>query len=514
MPAVTEVPFKEGTMWSYGDELYDNYEDIPFKGKRSYETGKKIIGDYFTEEWNKIPEPGKHLLKSAAGLLGKGVQYIDQVQPENPLYGLNVALDTLKFADEKLTQGSKFLEKQTGIYAPITKVASELAIDYLASGGAGKLAKGTTMLANQADELFLGATRLNNLAYATVDIADEGLFKSVVRDVADTKFKSNTMFAVTTTRVGSSGFKRAPRTQEVKQLIEESKEFKPVDVPSSKWGNYIEKFGNKDSALAAIEKAKTSAEYLKINKSLKGNNNLWEDPITGEVYLVKNKAKRGEINIGFDSIKNIERTLANRLKGAKLNIDEIKRIGKKELGWDDAKVARYIEESHQAKKTLERLIRDLNKGEGRTMWSLGHRTAVKHLPHSADRIFNIELEPLVDVITKEGRKISGNTGRAAHDELLAIMAKMTNNPVDLKADMLHWGDDILGNFMPRMREITDAKTFFEEIVKREDFINKIEALAKKNTDNIPWEKKLEIAGNEVMDPLMKKTKTNQPTYFD
>ena len=48
----------------------------------------------------------------------------------------------------------------------------------------------------------------------------------------------------------------------------------------------------------------------------------------------------------------------------------------------------------------------------------------------------------------------------------------------------------------------------------EDFIEQIEALAKKNTDNIPWKKKLEIAGNEVMDPLMKKTKTNQPTYFD
>ena len=506
MAAVTEVPFKEGTMWSYGDVLYDNYEDIPFKGKRPYEKGKKIIGDYFTEEWNKIPEPGKHLLKGAAGLVGKGFQYIDK----ESMGGISGAL---KLVDQGMTAGADYVERQTGIYSPLVKLGGEVAVDYLASGGAGKIAKGSKMLANQADELFLGATRLDNLAYATVDVADEGLFKSVVRDVADTEFKPNTMFAATTTRVGSSGFKRAPRSPEVKQLIEESKEFKPVDVPSNKWGNYIEKFGNKDSALAAVEKAKTSAAHLKTHKSLKGNNNLWEDPITGEVYLVKNKAKRGEVNIGFDSVKNIERTLSNRLKGAKVNVDEVGRIGK-ELGWDDAKVTRYIEESHQAKKTLERLIRDLNKGEGRTMWSLGHRRAVKTQVHSADRITNIELEPLVDVLTEAGRKISGNTGRAANDELLDIMSKMTNNPVDLKADMLHWGDTTLGTFVPRMREITDAKTFFEEIVKREDFIEKVEALAKKNTDNIPWEKKLEIAGDEIMDPLMKKTKTNQPTYFD
>ena len=30
--------------------------------------------------------------------------------------------------------------------------------------------------------------------------------------------------------------------------------------------------------------------------------------------------------------------------------------------------------------------------------------------------------------------------------------------------MIHWGDSLVGNFMPRMREITDAKSFFKEIV--------------------------------------------------
>ena len=243
------------------------------------------------------------------------------------------------------------------------------------------------------------------------------------------------------------------------------------------------------------------------------NKNIWTDPKTGESFLVKNKAKRGEINIGFDSVKMIEKTLAKRLEGAKLNTKEIKKIGK-ELGWDQKKITKYIETSEQAKRTLESLIKDLNKGEGRTMWSLGHRRAVKTQAHSADRITNIELEPLVDVLTEAGRTIKGNTGRAANDELIDILSKITNNPADLKADMIHWGDSLVGNFMPRMREITDAKSFFEEIVKREDFINKVESLAKKNTDNISWEKKLEIAGDEVMHPLMKNTKVFEETFFD
>ena len=302
-------------------------------------------------------------------------------------------------------------------------------------------------------------------------------------------------------------FKKQPRTPETQQLINVNRKFKPKGFNTNKWDNYIAKFGSKEGAEAAIKKAEESAAYLKKYGSLKGNKNIWTDPKTGESFLVKNKAKRGEINIGFDNVKMIERTLAKRLEGAKLNTKEIGKIGK-ELGWDQKKITKYIETSEQAKRTLESLIKDLNKGEGRTMWSLGHRRAVKTQAHSADRITNIELEPLVDVLTEAGRTIKGNTGRAANDELIDILSKITNNPADLKADMIHWGDDVVGKFMPRMREITDAKSFFEEIVKREDFLNKITQYAKKEGVD------LEEAADVVMRPLMDKTKVFEETFFD
>jgi len=143
------------------------------------------------------------------------------------------------------------------------------------------------------------------------------------------------------------------------------------------------------------------------------------------------------------------------------------------------------------------------------MWSLGHRTAATNLPHSADRALNIELEPLIDVLTEEGRTILGNTGRAANDELIDLFKKITNNPLDLESDMIHWGDSLVGNFMPRMREITDAKSFFKEIVKREDYMNAIKDYSKTNKVS------LEEAADIVMEPLMKKyPKLNEPTYFE
>tara|TARA_R100000781_G_scaffold1753_1_gene2956 strand:- start:436 stop:1917 length:1482 start_codon:yes stop_codon:yes gene_type:complete len=345
--------------------------------------------------------------------------------------------------------------------------------------------------------LMEGADNLRQLSmspHRQLAIAGGGGLKGRVDD-----FVSNNVFA----------FKKQPRTPEIQQLIDANRAYKPKGFNTNKWDNYVGKFGSREGAESAIKKAEESAKYLKKHGSLKGNNNIWTDPKTGESFVVKNKAKRGEISIGFDSVKSVEKTLANRIKGAKLNVDEIKKIADDLPGWDDAKVARYIKESEQAKRTLEALIRDLNKGEGRTMWSLGHRRAVKTQAHSADRITNIELEPLVDVLTEHGRKIKGNTGRAANDELSDILSKITNNPADLKADMIHWDDSLLGNFMPRMREITDAKTFFDEIIKREDFIARIKAYAKKNKVS------LEEASDVVSRPLYKKYwKQDQPTFID
>ena len=387
------------------------------------------------------------------------------------------------------------------------------AVDYL--GGVGYLdnlaraSKKLPDLAGGIDKLSSGLRKVDVPNPLSPRLAMAGGPNINMRQ-ADQFTPANT-FAIKSKKSG--GFKQQPRDADTLKLIDANKKNKPDGFDSRKWDNWIAKFGSLKGTQAAMKKADESAAYLKKHGSLKGNNNIWIDPVSGESFLVNNKTSRaaklrGDVNINFDSIKSIERTLAKRLTKTKLDKKEIKKIGK-ELGWDKTKINEYIATNEQAARTLKALIKDLNKGENRTMWSLGHRTAAEELPHSADRALNIELEPLVDVVTKEGRTILGNTGRAAHDELIDLFKKITNNPVDLESDMIHWGDSLVGNFMPRMREITDAKSFFKEIVKREDYLNAIRDYSKANKVS------LEEAADIVMEPLMKKyPKLNEPTYFE
>ena len=387
------------------------------------------------------------------------------------------------------------------------------AVDYL--GGVGyldnlaKASKKLPDLAGGIDKLSSGLSKVDIPNPLSPRFAMAGGPNINMRQAE--QFTPANTFAIKSKKGG--GFSKQVRDEDTLKLIAANKKYKPDGFNAIKWDNWIAKFGSKEGVAAATKKADESAAYLKKHGSLKGNNNIWTDPITGESFLVNNKTSRaaklkGDINIGFDSIKSIERTLAKRLTKTKLDTKEIKKIGKG-LGWDKTKINEYIATNEQAARTLKALIKDLNKGEKRTMWSLGHRTAAEELPHSADRALNIELEPLVDVLTKEGRTILGNTGRAAHDELLDLFKKITNNPVDLESDMIHWGDSLVGNFMPRMREITDAKSFFKEIVKREDYLNAISDYSKTNKVS------LEEAADIVMEPLMKKyPKLNEPTYFE
>ena len=467
--------------------------------------------DEESKTWVKKPSLGDHLLRSVVdtvSTIDKAItpKLLQANQSVLNLWSQTPYGQVEEFVPQKVSE----LAEKAGLPEPVGVGLSLAASIALPGPGESMQANKTLQALNRARKLSSKVvTKVDNVippsnttlqpAFATVGVND-GLLSTAAREGVDLNPR---MFA----------FQRQPRTEAVKQQIIESLPFKPKTVKRNIWGNYIEKFGSNEGALAALKKAETSKAHLKRYGSLKGNNNLWTDPVSGEVFLVNNKTSRaaklkGEITIGFDNIKNVERTLANRLAGAKLDTKKIKEIGKG-LGWNDAKIQKYIETNEQAKRTLEALIRDLNKGEGRTMWSLGHRSAVKHLPHSADRALNIELEPLVDVLTKEGRKISGNTGRAANDELIDLFKKITNNPADLEADMIHWGDSLVGNFMPRMREINNADVFFKEIVKREDFLNNIKAHAKKN--NLT----LEQAADELLEPLMKKYPSEtQPTYFD
>ena len=457
----------------YGEQIFQHAKNLtPDKVKDFFGGGVHLLGDFVNSKAGKVT----------------GTIYDIALKPtvDQTMNILGAPVEATHWVSKKVDTTGRGIGK-----APLSIAETGLTL------GAGAIKSGGKALLNTTDDALRLLNQTDNLALATVGVNDSLLSTSAnIAKNTDGPLVSN-VFA----------FTKQPRTPAQIELITASRQFKPKGFNTNKWDNYITKFGSREGAEAAVKKAEESAKYLAEHGNLKGNNNLWTDPVSGRKFLVKNKAKRGEISIGFDSLDNVSKTLAKRIKGQRLNINKIKDIGK-QLGWDDVKIQKYIETNEQAERTLKALIRDLNKGEGRTMWSLGHRTAVKELPHSADRALNIELEPLIDVLTKEGRKIKGNTGRAANDELIDLFKKITNNPVDLEADMIHWGDSLVGNFMPRMREIKNADDFFKEIVKREDFLNKIKAYSKKNKVN------LEEAADVIIRPLIDKTKVTQPTYFD
>jgi len=221
MAAVTEVPFKEGTMWSYDGQLYDKYEDIPFKTKQAYETAKSGLGTAAKTTWEgignipKVGQPTQHLLKNAAQVAAGTIQDLDEQEFKIPFTDIktgiptpgNLAVDALRIADKTLTAGSKLAEKEFGIYAPTTKLAGEIAVDYLASGGAGKVVKGAKGIASQVDNLIPPPT---GLAYATVGVgAGDG---HLLRQAALDKLPSSATPLQIASNMQSPGWQGSVRT--------------------------------------------------------------------------------------------------------------------------------------------------------------------------------------------------------------------------------------------------------------------------------------------------------------
>mgnify|MGYP003139715256 CR=1 FL=1 len=411
MPAVTEHQFEGGTMWSYDDVLYDKYEDIPFKTKEQYEAVKSKVGTAAKATWDtigKIPH-AQGLLKDVATGISKGVQYIDQVQPENPLYGLNVALDTLKFADEKLTQGSEFLEKQTGIYAPTTKVVSELAIDYLASGGAGKIAKGSKMLANQGDNLVRKLTP--QLAYETVPV--EGLFTSAVRDATSPGF-NNSVFASTTTARGISKAEKA--TQRYKDWTTAGKDYYYKNI-------------TKDRPMAGFEKF------------------IAED--TGEAYTLSTTKKTGKIIDGVEErgLGPVSKSVRNkrnlkRAQTTKIPVEEVELLAKKYKQPPEI-VQAFMKDQKLRKKKIDDAIAKINKRIKANPGyyskdfkaSLGHGKAAERYLHSADIASNLDIENFLT-----------NISRSNKDEISDYFNRSLGRSIDLEEEFLKFVDPDLGKF--------------------------------------------------------------------
>ena len=283
------------------------------------------------------------------------------------------------------------------------------------------------------------------------------------------------------------------------RLSNEAAEFALKKMPAQEvfaYSDDIANFGNKakftkfskkiGGSPEAIEQGKQAiqeaTEYFNKHGNLRGRpqGNYWTHPETGKKFLIKNKTARGAApNINMDDVEGITKTRMQREAGAKLNTKEIDKIGS-ELGWDDKKIADYKKYANNEKKTLKALIRDLNKKEGKTSWSLGHRDAVKHqVKGNADRPKNIELEPLANFYDSKGNLIKGNAARAANDELSQVLSRMTDTTQDIYEDMLHWSDNDLGSFWPKMGKVTGVESFVRESEKRQKFIEAVQKLAKK-----------------------------------
>ena len=258
------------------------------------------------------------------------------------------------------------------------------------------------------------------------------------------------------------------------------------DIPNfgnkAKFTKFSKKIGGSPEAIEQGKQAiQEATEYFNKHGNLRGRpqGNYWTHPETGKKFLIKNKTARGAApNINMDDVEGITKTRMQREAGAKLNTKEIDKIGS-DLGWDDKKIADYKKYANNEKKTLKALIRDLNKKDGKTTWSLGHRDAVKHqIKGNADRPKNIELEPLANFYDSKGRLVKGNAARAANDELSQVLSRMTDTTQDIYEDMLHWSDNDLGSFWPKMGPVTDVESFIRESEKRQRFIKEVQRVAK------------------------------------
>ena len=55
---------------------------------------------------------------------------------------------------------------------------------------------------------------------------------------------------------------------------------------------------------------------------------------------------------------------------------------------------------------------------------------------------------------------------------------MTDTTQDIYEDMLHWSDNDLGSFWPKMGPVTDVESFIRESEKRQRFIKEVQRVAK------------------------------------
>jgi len=227
-------------------------------------------------------------------------------------------------------------------------------------------------------------------------------------------------------------------------------------------------------------------EYYEKTGNLQGleGGTKWVNPNTNEVFRIKGKmAGHERITLGIDSIKSEQVTKELRKKFQEVTEDNVKKAAAK-IHPNNPKAAEVLAKSYYKKttlekKTLEKLIKDLNKKGDKKAWSLGHGRAVKALRDAnsgnADMFTNIELERLVNVLDDKGNiLVRGNSSRGASAELADVVNTTLNRSRNLKEDMIKYSYKPLAEFWPKMGKIVDEKSFLREVGKRDAYTEAIQ----------------------------------------
>ena len=312
-----------------------------------------------------------------------------------------------------------------------------------------------------------------------------------------------------------------------KQLYN-TKLLRPDYIPEGDWKKLVIKFTEdasdvaEESARWGSELIKEAHDYFKVKGSLKDFGSIRIDKNTGKIWLIKNK--RGKLDtqkmgprFGIDSL---EKTTAGRIireATAKVNEKDVwkwaREIQEKNSDITDGMIKEYIKAQKAHKRDLQKLIKNLNYDEGKGTWSLGHREAVasftKRGEVGADIIQNLELEPFRDMFNpKTGEWIRGNASRSAGAELERILLRASNQSTNIGEDILKFLDPDIGNFWPRMGEITNKAQWLKQTGLREQYYDNIRALAKKEGIS------LQEAADEYLLDIMSKTKRSQAPLFN
>jgi len=311
--------------YEYDGQYYENYEDIPFATKKAYETVVPAVSNFAKRAWqNELDQPiTGHVLKGAVWAATKTFQYIDK----ESMGSISGALGLL---DKGMTKAADAVEYHTGLYSPTAKLGTELAVDYLATGGGGKALKTAKVVVNKGDNVATTLAKKvfpeQQFAYETV-LTNDSLFRDAVNTAVNTPdFKPNTVFAA----ISAQG--------------KASKTFKEWDAAARKYA---------EPRLEAGEKY-----------PLAGFNKKFVDPTNGQIYTVGTytSSKTGITKYVYKNQEGKAIATLNRNAARKLDEDTLRfQFSKYQNKYPDVDlVESYRKTNRKVYRSIEEELRELN----------------------------------------------------------------------------------------------------------------------------------------------------------